>query len=62
MLEYIKNILYLDNSKCFKIYGNGETCDGVIGGDKYTNYLHYSCISCPYFTPVKENAYGNNNN
>lgn len=25
------------------------TCCGQSGGDKYTDYLSYSCIDCPYF-------------
>lgn len=25
------------------------TCCGQSGGDKYTDYLSYSCVNCPYF-------------
>lgn len=24
-------------------------CEGLVGGDKFSNYLQYSCIDCPYF-------------
>lgn len=24
-------------------------CSGMMGGDKETEYLSYSCIDCPYF-------------
>lgn len=29
-------------------------CNGINGGDKYTNYLHYDCIDCPYFRMMEE--------
>lgn len=35
--------------KCYKQHGNGNgTCDGAVGGDRFTNYLSYSCVDCPY--------------
>lgn len=33
-------------NRCEAISG---TCWGQSGGDKYTDYLSYSCIDCPYF-------------
>lgn len=40
--------------KCYEDMKNrGDTifgtCCGQSGGDKYTDYLSYSCIDCPYF-------------
>lgn len=29
-------------------------CSGVVGGDKSTEFLAYSCIGCKYWTPVRE--------
>lgn len=29
-------------------------CPGMIGGDKQTNYLSYSCIDCPHFVVTTE--------
>lgn len=28
------------------------TCYGQSGGDKYTDYLSYSCVDCPYFNKL----------
>lgn len=40
--------------KCYEDMKNrGDTvfgtCCGQSGGDKYTDYLSYSCVNCPYF-------------
>lgn len=36
-------------SKCYKQHGNGDgTCDGAVGGDRFTDYLSYSCVDCAY--------------
>lgn len=29
-------------------------CSGVVGGDRNTGYLAYSCVDCPYFTFIGE--------
>lgn len=31
-------------------------CSGLSGGDKYSGYLQYECIDCPYFVDVTERA------
>lgn len=28
-------------------------CGGVVGGDRSTDYLAYSCMGCKYWVPVK---------
>lgn len=51
---FIEKILYhFSREHCYNmrkdIFG---MCHGVVGGDKYTDYLSYSCVDCPYFTEV----------
>lgn len=33
-------------------------CKGVVGGDRFTDYLNYKCVDCPYLTLLD----GSNNN
>lgn len=36
--------------KCYEENGNKDgTCCGLYGGDRYTEYLQYSCIGCKYW-------------
>lgn len=36
-------------------------CNGVVGGDRYTEYLSYQCVDCPYHVFVKKKKELNNN-
>lgn len=27
---------------------HSKRCNGLMGGDRYTNYLSYGCVDCPY--------------
>lgn len=29
-------------------------CCGIVGGDRGTGYLAYSCVDCPYFVGLEE--------
>lgn len=36
--------------KCHEENGNKDgTCSGLVGGDKYTEYVQYGCINCKYW-------------
>lgn len=34
--------------KCFKEHGEGDICNGIIGGSLATDFLNEGCIDCPY--------------
>lgn len=54
-LDLIKKTkYYFSKEKCYKDreqegYAAMECCKGLAGGDRSTNYLHYSCVDCSYF-------------
>lgn len=29
-------------------FASGKRCGGLMGGDRFTDYLSYSCVDCPY--------------
>lgn len=35
-------------------------CGGVVGGDRYTEYLSYECVDCPYHVFVDKKELNNN--
>lgn len=41
-------ICYMELDKEKMLETNGK-CKGLAGGDRYSNYLSYECIDCPYF-------------
>lgn len=46
--QWSKNACYNEMEKQgIAIFG---MCSGLAGGDKFTDYLQYSCIDCPYFS------------
>ena len=49
----IKN--YFSYEKCYKTMESqgiavSGMCKGVTGGDRFTDYLSYKCVDCPYLT------------
>lgn len=52
-LEKLKK--YFSHENCYKqmekqgiaVFG---ICKGVAGGDRFTDYLSYQCVDCPYLT------------
>ena len=55
--ELYKKIRYrLSRDYCYeKMKRSGHAflncCGGQMGGDKYTEYLSYDCVDCPYYMP-----------
>ena len=58
--KLIKRIKYsFSRESCYKemekqriaVFG---MCGGLVGGDRYTNYLQYDCVDCPYYVGYKE--------
>lgn len=58
--KWIKRMIYksskqycydMRESEGIAVFGN---CCGVVGGDRSTGYLAYSCVDCPYFTFIGE--------
>lgn len=47
LLQFFRKLFSKD--KCFQKYKSKDgKCYGICGGDKSTDYLSYSCISCKY--------------
>lgn len=53
-LQAIHSLFKITHEPCYlqrqkegiaTVYG----CNGLVGGDRSTNYLQYQCIDCPYF-------------
>lgn len=59
-IEHKKELRKQYYDECYhNLVGNkkkmiNNKCYGINGGDKYTNYLHYACIECPYFEKNKK--------
>lgn len=57
LIEKIKHQLTKD--RCYdEMEGRGiaacGVCCGVVGGDRNTEYLNYSCIDCKYYIGFKK--------
>ena len=58
--ELIEKIKYrMSKEACYdEMEGRGIAvfgiCNGVTGGDRFTDYLNYSCVDCPYFKGLKK--------
>lgn len=59
MIERIKNFLIwifdMDHERCYSrrrsqdgFTQEDKSCCGMVGGDRFTDYLCYSCIGYPY--------------
>ena len=52
--KIFKNIKYSFSKECCydemkeRGYAAEGKCGGLMGGDKWTEYLSYSCVGCPY--------------
>lgn len=57
LIKFIKKIRYrFSRDHCYEQmkrsgYAFLNCCGGVAGGDKYTDYLSYDCVDCPYYIP-----------
>lgn len=55
LINFIKRIKYvLSRDACYEDmrkrgYAFFQCCGGRVGGDKYTEYLSYDCVDCPYY-------------
>lgn len=55
LINFIKKIRYqLSRDACYEVmhkrgYAFFQCCGGRAGGDKYTKYLSYDCVDCPYY-------------
>jgi hypothetical protein len=36
--------------KCFEEHNKDGVCNGLVGGDSWSDYLCYSCMDCPHLT------------
>lgn len=54
LINFIKRIKYvLSRDAWYEVmhkrgYAFFKCCGGRVGGDKYTEYLSYDCVDCPY--------------
>ena len=50
MVERVKKRNAAVRKKCYDEHGNKDgTCYGLVGGDRYTEYVQYGCIGCKYW-------------
>ncbi len=64
MLKRLKAIIakvkyYFSHAHCYNQMEDAGIatfgmCKGLSGGDKYSGYLQYQCIDCPYFVDIKK--------
>ena len=41
-----KDTCYMEMEK--QGIAKNQKCCGLVGGDRYTDYLSYTCVDCPY--------------
>lgn len=50
IINRVKTRKAVAQKKCYEENGNKDgTCYGLYGGDRYTEFLQYSCIGCKYW-------------
>lgn len=58
MIAWIERVMYrLSREYCYdemeeKGSASMGCCGGQMGGDKWSDYLAYSCIDCPHYVPI----------
>ena len=48
IFRFSKEYCFDQMIKCGSITEN-KKCGGMVGGDRQSNYLSYSCVDCKYF-------------
>lgn len=52
---FSKPIKFIKENRCYKrkvkkgFVEPGKSCNGVVGGDRYSCYLNYDCIDCKHY-------------
>ena len=55
LVERVRKRNATKRKKCYEEHGNKDgTCYGLVGGDRYTEYVQYGCISCKYWQYYKK--------
>lgn len=58
MIAWVKKAKYrLSREYCYdemegKGYASQGRCCGLVGGDSWSDYLMYTCMDCPHYTPI----------
>ena len=51
MFDWLKKFFDIGNDRCFEEHKNADgICYGLMGGDRNTDYLAETCVSCKHHT------------
>jgi len=54
MTDFLKKIykIIISKDKCFEEHQRNGVCNGLSGGDWFTDYLDWGCVNCLHLTMI----------